>query len=445
MCCRLAQCSGDVERCREFGIKGQRQEGIDIYVRKLGSSKYSVWQCKQRQSFNANSIEAAVNAFLNGSWAPKTDEFVLAVTINTEDAKLASIIETQSDRLREHEIRFLPLGITQISNQLKDHPNLVDDFFGREWVRAFCGEEALNKLSGHHLRPEQVIRLRQLLRDCYTHHFEITDPGLPSFAVSPNSNLEPISLIQRFVPPDILEEQLVHQSQQTLDGPQISRSGNNQFDALENTRARSQTSTDDFSSSRRTHDVIRQVRRSAIEWLSDSNQSVLVGDPGMGKSTLLRCLLLDLLSVEPRYESFARRWGQFLPVWVPFAMWTRMVCESETKCSLLDVLKAWFAKLGVREELIHLVEQAIQDSRLLLFVDGLDEWSDETAARTALSLLENFVRMRNVPAVATSRPLGFARIGRLGDRWNVATLAGLTLPQQRILTEQWYCQHRFCF
>ncbi len=119
-------------------------------------------------------------------------------------------------------------------------------------------------------------------------------------------------------------------------------------------------------------------------------------------------------------------------------MWTRLVGESETRCSISDVLTAWLHKVSAEADLIKLVKQALQDSRLLLFVDGLDEWSDETAARTALALLEQFVGSRDVPAIASSRPLGYARIGGLSSRWRRAKLAGLTNEQQRTLAERWF-------
>ena len=31
-------------------------------------------------------------------------------------------------------------------DKLKDLPELVDEFFGREWVRVFCGEDAAARL-----------------------------------------------------------------------------------------------------------------------------------------------------------------------------------------------------------------------------------------------------------------------------------------------------------
>ena len=448
LCVRLAQ-RGNEGRCQEYGLPGQNQKGIDIYVRKVESSKYSVWQCKRYQKIRPSLIKKAVSDFLDGSWASKTDEFVFAVTVKTEANNLADAIEAQGDRLRERNIQFLPLGITQISERLKDHPDLVDDFFEREWVRIFCGEEAADKLSSRRLKPEEVIRLRQLLRHCYTQHFEITDPGLPSLTGSINSDLQPLSLVDRFVPPEILEEQQVSHMPEILEEQQVSRTEaiNYSFEGQDDQRPHTDVTTDDSSSSRRTRVIPRPsvVRRSAIDWLSDSEQSVIIGDPGIGKSTLLRCILLDLLSPEPRYEIFARRWGQYLPVWVPFAMWTRLVGESETECSLSDVLTTWLRKVSAGEDLITLVQQALEDSRLLLFVDGLDEWSNESAARTALTLLEHFVRDRNVPVIASSRPLGYERIGGLSSKWRKARLAGLTNEQQRVLAERWFLHRSNAF
>ncbi|MCX6922011.1 MAG: hypothetical protein NT154_02140, partial [Verrucomicrobia bacterium] len=85
-----------------------------------------------------------------------------------------------------------------------------------------------------------------------------------------------------------------------------------------------------------------------------------------------------------------------------------------------------------------LVKAALDDSRLLIFVDGLDEWSNEVAARTAIALLEQFVGEREVPAIATSRPLGFERLGGLSGKWRRVELAGLTIDQQREFSTHWF-------
>ena len=119
-------------------------------------------------------------------------------------------------------------------------------------------------------------------------------------------------------------------------------------------------------------------------------------------------------------------------------MWTRLVSESETNCSLSNVLTTWLRKVSAEEDLITLVQRSLDDSRLLIFVDGLDEWNDETAARTAITLLEQFVGERNVPAIASSRPLGYGSIGGLSSKWRKSRLVGLTKEQQRIVTERWF-------
>ena len=238
------------------------------------------------------------------------------------------------------------------------------------------------------------------------------------------------------MPPEIIEEQQVSHTEMF-----------NRSSGEPDNKPPTTNGTEDSSPSHMTRVTTRtlEVRRPAIDWLSDSKQSVVLGDPGIGKSTLLRCVLLDLLSTEPRYETCALRWGQYLPVWVPFAMWTRLVGEFETECSLSNLLTAWLQKVSAEKDLITLVQQALEDSRLLLFVDGLDEWSDETAAGTALTLLEQFVGERNVPAIASSRPLGYARIGGLSSKWRKARLAGLTNEQQRILAERWFLHRSNAF
>jgi hypothetical protein len=115
-----------------------------------------------------------------------------------------------------------------------------------------------------------------------------------------------------------------------------------------------------------------------------------------------------------------------------------MVAESECNCSLSDVIKTWLERVCAPKELTDLVQQALEDSRLLLFVDGLDEWSSETAARSTLALLEQFVGERQVPVLASSRPLGFERLGGLSGKWRRAKLPGLNADQQREFAFRWF-------
>lgn len=434
LCARLAQREGDVEYAQEYGVPGQKQGGIDIYIRRRMSAKYAVWQCKRYQKVTASVIVAAVDEFFKGEWVSKCDEFALCISCSTETKRLADEIEKQSKRLAKHGITIKPLGLTQLSIRLKAHPDLVDDFFGWEWVRPFCGEDATSKLGQRKLRPSEVNEFRRLLRQCYLQHFETVDPGLPCLTGVLSRGPAPFALMDRFVLPDILESR--KRTDVVLDGTGVDPG--RQIQQVFRGQELSSVPGSERPTPTRAVTTSQQIRRAALTWLAEEQHSVLIGDPGAGKSAFLCYVGLDLLSDQPRQRDLAIKWGHLLPVWVPFAMWVRMVGESETECSLADVLLGWLKKVCALPGLQHLVEQALDDSRLLLLVDGMDEWTNETAAQTTVALLEQFVANRSIPAIVTCRPLGFQRLGGLSSRWRRGYLAGMTRSQQTELARRWF-------
>src|SRR5262249_34669174 len=140
---------------------------------------------------------------------------------------------------------------------------------------------------------------------------------------------------------------------------------------------------------------------------------------------------------EPVLTAAAERWGTYLPVWVSFPLWAELVeYEGQEPCSLSLLLRRWL-KSWDEERLWPLIERAVSDDRLLLLVDGLDEWTNESAAHVALQRLEVFVAQRGVPSVAVSRPHGLIRLGTRPVGWITGTLAGFTREQQRQLAFAW--------
>ena len=69
----------------------------------------------------------------------------------------------------------------------------------------------------------------------------------------------------------------------------------------------------------------------------------------------------------------------------------------------------------------------------MLLIDGLDEYSDEQAARTTLATIETFVRTHDVFTIATARPAGLRRLGPMSGHWKTARLVELQPRQQRDL------------
>jgi hypothetical protein len=111
--------------------------------------------------------------------------------------------------------------------------------------------------------------------------------------------------------------------------------------------------------------------------------------------------------------------------------------EGQDPCSLKRLLWLWLRSWD-EDRLWPLVDRAVDDDRLLLLVDGLDEWSSEAAARVALDRLRVFVEQRNVPSVTVGRPHGFQRLGVRPVGWKVARLAGLSREQQQQLALNWF-------
>ncbi|MEK8019388.1 MAG: ATP-binding protein [Candidatus Parabeggiatoa sp.] len=141
LCLRLARLEANIEHCQFYGTRGQNQEGIDLYARVKGEEKYRVYQCKREKSFGPAKIKEAVSKFLQGAWANKTDTFILCTIENLVSNERSKELEIQATRLKEKGINFLSWGSDELSAKLKDHPKIVDDFFGRDWAIAFCGQE----------------------------------------------------------------------------------------------------------------------------------------------------------------------------------------------------------------------------------------------------------------------------------------------------------------
>ncbi|WP_145928668.1 NACHT domain-containing protein [Termitidicoccus mucosus] len=357
--------------------------------------------------------------FLDGDWAKRTKLFRLAVAPSLNDTKLADEIETQRARLQAAGITFEPLDQDKLSLMLKEHPKLVDDFFGRSWVEAFNGAEAAQALSRRKLSREQKVAARRFIRELYTAHFQAVDGGIPATAPVFRGAVKRVPVFDRYVEPTVqLVESIVSQ------------------EAASNTPAKQEggpaaTTPAGF----RRHDVRTKLSLSAA--LAEGDRIVLLGRAGFGKSAALRVLIHTLLGEEARFPALAKTWGQRLPLLVPFGFLTRHFSTSDAP-TIESALVAWIKVLGAKDDGLTLLREMLEDDRLLLLVDGLDEWQNREAALAALTALTSYVQTRGLPIVATARPLGFGRISNFGSEWKRAELESLTLPQQRELAEYWF-------
>lgn len=293
LCLRLARSDHEVDDARRYGIPGQDQYGIDLFARRAGSAGYTVYQCKRVERFGPSDIGAAVDDFLDGPWVAQADRFVLSTSSSLAPTQLADRLKTEKERMAGHGVTLTAWDADELDILLKDHPALVDDFFGRQAVTAFCGPEAAVDL-GRRLDGREVAEYRRRLRDVYAAVFSQLDPGLP---VPPGVSDAAIDIRRRYVVPDVAE---------ATQGPPIpGTAGPGAQDARRQPDAPMRSSPEDETggapAAARTSrgDAAYRLRQPLGTWLASGQRCLLVG--GRAPARAPHCALSPLISwMRPR-------------------------------------------------------------------------------------------------------------------------------------------------
>lgn len=428
LCHRLTVLDGDVEHCARYGRPGEAQEGIDVFARQA-NGRYHCLQAKRHRTFSADKLRKAVDLFLDGAWAERAARFTIAVQASLRPTEAQEEIERLAARLATRGIVFAALDGEGLTDRLRGQSVLVDDFFGRPWVAALLGQDVADGL-GVRLDGAAFARIRAQLTRVYEAQFQFVDPG--SFAsISDEDGRPALALLERFLKPDILVRETARPIQRAdvagaerkwsandaMASPLISASdGTRPIDAVINSRMR---------------------RLPLVEWLADGQRLVLLGEAGCGKSTLLRVVALDLLHSQAHFPELATRWGQHIPIYVPFARWSSQVARDGNPIGIKEIVRRSLEQL-LTSPITDLLDRAIDDQRVLLLIDGLDEWSSEQAARATLSALVTIVEAHGIPVIVSGRPRGLNRIGALPANWKRGTVAPLSVAQQAAIAGRWF-------
>jgi energy-coupling factor transporter ATP-binding protein EcfA2 len=295
---------------------------------------------------------------------------------------------------------------------------IVDDFFGRAWLEEFCGCSSLSE--GSRLDGCKVTEFRQKMRRFYGALIDRLDPGIP---VPPEVGQRAIPLQERYVLPDVQVE---------IDVAQVSKNGGGATtEAVGSPPTVAQEAPPSAQPIRTARKYTQRLPADA--WVAHAKNCLVIGGPGSGKSTLLRYLTVEILSDNPSDTRVAPLMN-LLPVWIPFAFWTKQISQNR-ECGLSECIRRWLS-LWDQESLWPAVQSAMNDSRLLLLVDGLDEWTTLEAGAIASSMLQVFLETHPVKAIATTRP--FAGVTVHGADWQSAEIAPLTTDQQSEVCRKWF-------
>ena len=390
---RIVRREATVAECWAYGERGQKQYGLDILAElRNATGEFACYQCKRVEKFSVNDINRAVDEFLQGKWACKIKRFILCTSLQLTKTQQVDEISRQRDILATKGIEFETWDGSEsgrLSERLKNYADLVDDFFLREWVRLFNGQEAADFL-GQRLDGGNLSELRTQLLVIYTTLFHRHDQGirLGSSRTTP--------LLYRYVTPAIIDIRELSQTEGISTGNTA-----NLADQHYSMKDHEQT----IGQSTRAA-TIQEIRMPIGDWLSRHNRSVILGEPGYGKSALLRVAALQLLNGLD--EPFLIPWHGLLPVWISFGGFSAAV-QRQNGLSLEDYFDQWLHQHGA-DPIRLLFRRAVKQGEILLLIDGLDEGQDLHAAQRAMDLLSAFLSIRPIPAIFTSRPRSYSQV-----------------------------------
>ena len=176
-----------------------------------------------------------------------------------------------------------------------------------------------------------------------------------------------------------------------------------------------------------------------LEVLTDPARSrvVLLGDPGSGKSTLSRYVVLSLIDPAGDRKLRSNLEG-FLPLVIELRSYSAL-CR-EKKCQSFGEFLEYLGKT----EGLHLNHAALQshfqnDGRAVIVFDGLDEIFDPAERQQVTRQIVGFsLDYPKVRVVVTSRIVGYNRKILTDAGFSHFTLQDLDQPQVQQFVEGWY-------
>lgn len=182
----------------------------------------------------------------------------------------------------------------------------------------------------------------------------------------------------------------------------------------------------------------RDVQKTALleTLVRDAPFLVILGDPGTGKSTLVKVIMLALAKGRAGAEiGLSDEW---LPIFFPVAAFAEARGDPGRRdLAPLDYLRDYFAGRN-QPDYTPLFERALLAGRALLLFDGLDEVREDRLA--VVRCLEDFIRAWDAPGnrfLATSRIAGYEDAPLDPGLFARATIAPFDDEQIRAFAGRW--------
>jgi hypothetical protein len=133
----------EIQSCREYGIPGERQEGIDLIAERFDGA-IDVFQCKCVRNFEPADIRSASAEFLKylEFWQTRRiRRFVVLVGSDLNHRKRQEEILKQIKTFRDkYDLRYELWPQSRIINKLRAYPGIVRQYFHPAWVDNICDQ-----------------------------------------------------------------------------------------------------------------------------------------------------------------------------------------------------------------------------------------------------------------------------------------------------------------
>lgn len=127
LCAAVIEVSPQVIDCHLYGVQGDDQQGIDIVATQRGEVGKETWvyQCKRYREYTPAQLEKAL-----AKMTYQADYYVLMLSIPATAALR---------KIDDKEPNLFLWDANDIARKLKNYPDIIEDFFGIAWRKAFHG------------------------------------------------------------------------------------------------------------------------------------------------------------------------------------------------------------------------------------------------------------------------------------------------------------------